>query len=91
MAAHHVRPRADRSPSLTSTPPAPTVVTRVEISEHIAEAFNHPPADRDDLLAEAARTGARPAVIDLLEQLPARSYPNLRGLWPHLADVPIGA
>jgi hypothetical protein len=62
-------------------------VTRTEIADHIADAPL--PADRDELLAAAVSTRARPEVITLLETLPERTYRQLRDLWPYLRHVPL--
>jgi hypothetical protein len=66
-------------------------VTRLEIADHLADAFDHAPTSRADLLAAAARNHARPDVMEVLAQLPDQQYQNLRALWPHLAEVPIDA
>lgn len=66
-------------------------VTRLEIADHVASAFEHPPATRADLLATAVRTHARIEVVQILELLPEQSYPDLRSLWRHLTDVPVDA
>jgi hypothetical protein len=66
-----------------------TMTSRVEIADHVEEAFRHGPATREDLLGEAVRTGARPAVIDVLGRLPERPYPTLRELWADLPGLPV--
>lgn len=66
-------------------------VTRVEIAEHVASAFDHGPTDREELL-EAARAGqARSEVLGLLEQLPAGKFRHLRQLWPKLPEIAVDA
>lgn len=66
-------------------------VTRLEISDHILEAFDHPPASREDVLAKASQTHARPEVLAALQALPDQPFPNLRAIWPHLPNVPVDA
>lgn len=63
--------------------------TRVEIADHIADAFGHGPVGRDDLIAAALRSGARPEVIDTLRRLPPGPFREMRQLWPALPGVPI--
>ena len=65
------------------------MVTRVEVIDHIGEAFNGDPLTRFDLQNVARRHGARPAVIDLLGQLPDRRFIRPHELWNDLRDVPI--
>jgi hypothetical protein len=65
-------------------------VTRVEIADHIHNAFD---GDRmltaNDLLLSARRSGARPEVLRTLERLPG-VYGDLRDLWPDLPGIPVG-
>jgi hypothetical protein len=63
--------------------------TRVEIAEHVAGAFAAGPVSRDDLLATARATGARRAVVQVLEQLRGGPFHEMRQLWPALPEVPI--
>lgn len=63
--------------------------TRIEIAEHTAEAFTGATVTREQLLAVATQTGARPAVLRVLERLPDVPFHELRELWPDLPDVPI--
>jgi hypothetical protein len=65
------------------------VVTRVEVVDHIGEAFAGGPLTRSDLVATAQRVGARPAVVDLLGTLPDRKFSRPHELWNDLAHVPI--
>lgn len=65
-------------------------VTRIEIADHVESAFETGPATRDDLIAAARTTDARPALLETLSALPDRSYGELRQLWTELTDVPIG-
>lgn len=69
--------------------PANVAVTRVEVIDHIGEAFAVGPLTRSQLLVEAQRVGARPAVLDLLGQLPDRRFSRPHELWNDLRDVPI--
>lgn len=65
------------------------VVTRVEVVDHIGEAFAGGPLTRSDLVATAQRVGARPAVVELLGTLPDRKFSRPHELWNDLAHVPI--
>lgn len=63
--------------------------TRIEIAEHTAEAFTGATVTRDQLLEIATQTGARPAVLRVLERLQDGPFHELRELWPDLSGVPI--
>jgi hypothetical protein len=65
------------------------VVTRVEVIDHIGEAFTTGSLTRADLMAAASRSGARSAVVDLLGRLPDRKFSRPHDLWDNLADVSI--
>jgi hypothetical protein len=65
------------------------VVTRVEVVDHIGEAFAGGPLTRSDLMATAQRVGARPAVVELLGTLPDRKFSRPHELWNDLSHVPI--
>jgi Protein of unknown function (DUF2795) len=73
--------------AVTSTVNA--AVTRVEVIDHIGEAFAGAPLTRSDLLVAAKRVGARPAVLELLERLPDHRFSRPNELWTDLKDVPI--
>lgn len=64
-------------------------VTRVEVIDHIGEAFAGGPLTRSDLLVAAQRVGARPAVLELLQKLPDRRFTRPHELWTDLSYVPI--
>lgn len=64
-------------------------VTRIELANSIQAAFADGPATRDNLLAYAVGSKARPQAIALLQRLPNKSYSSLRDLWHDLGDVPI--
>lgn len=64
-------------------------VTRVEVIDHIGAAFASGPLTRSDLLTAAQSVGARPAVIELLGQLPDRKFARPHELWNDLSFVPI--
>lgn len=66
-------------------------VTRMELVDHIENAFTTGAATRDQLLAAATQSHARPEVIAVLQGLPEQPYRSLRDLWPELADVPVSA
>jgi hypothetical protein len=68
---------------------ASVAVTRVEVIDHIGEAFVGGPLTRSDLLNAARRVGARPAVVELLGRLPDRKFSRPHELWNDLRDVPI--
>ncbi|MGA8117514.1 MAG: DUF2795 domain-containing protein [Actinocatenispora sp.] len=65
-------------------------VTRIEIADHVEDAFDAGPANRGSLLAAAERAGARQALLGILATLPDRPYGELRHLWTDLPEVPIG-
>ncbi|HYZ99253.1 MAG TPA: DUF2795 domain-containing protein [Acidimicrobiales bacterium] len=67
----------------------PAVVTRVEVVDHVGDAFAGRPLTRSELLDAAHRTAARPAVIELLGQLPDRRFARPHDLWTELGHVPI--
>lgn len=71
------------------TAPAHTPVSRTEIADCIAFAFDRPPADRSQLIEAASSVHARPEVIATLQDLPERSYASLRQLWVHLPGLPV--
>ncbi len=63
-------------------------VTRTELARHIEAAFGHGPVRRDNLLAYAVGSHARPEIITVIGQLPDKTYPSIRDLWYDLADLP---
>lgn len=70
-----------------STQPA---VTRTEIIDRLAELFSAGrELSKQDLIDAAERSGARPAVTELLRLLPGRSYWDPRQLWVDLPDIPV--
>ncbi len=71
-------------------PAETTPVTRVEIADHLETAFTGGPVGRQGLVAAAAETTARTAVVEVLASLPERHYSQLRQLWEDLPEVPIG-
>jgi hypothetical protein len=66
-------------------------VTRSEIADHVEEVFEGGAVERDELVAAAIETGARPEAISTLQSLPARRYGALRQLWSDLPDLPVRA
>jgi hypothetical protein len=64
-------------------------VSRVEIVEHVATTFMGTPVSREQLVESARQAGARPAVLQLLEQLSGGPFREVRELWPAMPDVPI--
>jgi hypothetical protein len=65
------------------------VVTRVEVIDHVGEAFSHGPQSRAHLLEAARRTDARPAVLALLGRLPERRFTRPHDLWLEIGEVPV--
>ncbi|MBK5223308.1 MAG: DUF2795 domain-containing protein [Acidimicrobiia bacterium] len=65
-------------------------VTRTEVIDTIAHAFDAPSATPDDLVAAARGSHARAEVVDLLSRLPGRRYVRPQDMWNDLPDVPIG-
>jgi hypothetical protein len=65
-------------------------VTRTELAVHVEAAFAAGPATRDQMLACAAGSRARPQIISMIRNMPDRTYSSLRDLWRHLGDLPIG-
>jgi hypothetical protein len=63
-------------------------VSRFEIAECIGDLLDVGPAARAVLLATARRRGAPPGLLLVLNQLPDRTYRDLRDLWLELPDVP---
>lgn len=51
-------------------------VTRTELDNHIQAACAAGPATRDSMLAYAAGSHARPAVIAVIQALPDKTYPS---------------
>ncbi|MCE7081624.1 hypothetical protein [Streptomyces sp. ST2-7A] len=62
-------------------------VTRIEIADHLSEAFRSGAASRDELLLAAAE--ARPEVRLVLQRLPERHYTDMRQLWEELPAIPV--
>jgi hypothetical protein len=78
----------------SSTAPGPSewsVVTRAEVVAHVEGAFVEGPVTPGDLVEAAVRSGARPAVIEVLLGLPERRFAEPRELEVALADVPVDA
>jgi hypothetical protein len=66
-------------------------ITRIELANHVEAAFAHGPATRDNLLAYAVGSHARPEVITVIENLPDKPYSTIRDLWYDLPDLPVNA
>ena len=64
-------------------------VSRVEIAQQLATTFTGSPVSREELVDAARRSGARPAVVRLLKQLPDGRFREVRDLWLSMPDVPI--
>lgn len=67
----------------------PSAVTRVEVIDTIASAFDHAPLSRGELIRAAEHAAAPQPIIELLEQLPERAYRRPADMWDELPDVPI--
>lgn len=67
------------------------IVTRMELVDHIETAFHTGPATRNELLAAATASHARPEVIEVLHRLADTPYRTVRDLWSDLADLPVSA
>lgn len=65
------------------------VVTRVEVIDTIASAFDHAPLTRGELIRAAELAAVRQPVVELLERLPERAYRRPADMWDELPDVPI--
>lgn len=65
-------------------------VTRTELANHIEAAFASGAATRDNLLAYAITSHARPEVITVIQGLPDKNYGSIRDLWYDLHEVPVG-
>lgn len=65
------------------------IVTRVEVIDTIASAFDRAPLTRGDLIRAAEHAAARPPLVELLERLPERAYRRPADMWDELPDVPI--
>ena len=66
-----------------------SVVTRVEVIDTVASAFEHAPLTRGELILAAELAAARLPVVELLERLPERAYRRPADMWDELPDVPI--
>lgn len=66
-----------------------SAVTRVEVIDTIASAFDHAPLTRGDLIRAAEHVTARHPIVELLERLPERAYRRPADMWDELPDVPI--
>ncbi|OLT15428.1 hypothetical protein BJF78_01555 [Pseudonocardia sp. CNS-139] len=64
-------------------------VTRIEVLDFVAEAFDDVPTERARILEVATRNGARHALLDALRRLPDTPLSEPAQLWDHLGDVPV--
>ena len=71
---------------LTAQRPA---VTRVEVIDTIAGAFEHAPLTRGQLISAAEHAAAPRNVVELLERLPERAYRRPADMWDELPNIPI--
>lgn len=65
------------------------MVSRMEIADLIEPAFVDGSARRADILGAAIAGDGRAEVIEVLEQLPDRSFLELRDLWSEIPHVPV--
>jgi hypothetical protein len=66
-------------------------VTRTELAHHVHTAFAGGLTTRDQLLAHATASHARPEILSILHRLPDKTYATVRDLWYHLDDIPVGS
>lgn len=66
-----------------------TTVTRTEIRQYIADAFDKGPATREELIACARASNAPAEIVTTLERLNRRTYSQLRNLWAELHEIPV--
>lgn len=64
-------------------------LTRLEIADHVSQAFHAPAVSRHDLLEAAVANQAPDEVLQTLTSLPDQPFRSLRDLWPHLPEVPV--
>lgn len=64
-------------------------VSRTEVAAHIRGAFASGPADTARIREQARATGARTEVLEALEELPSRSFLDLRQVWTELPEMPV--
>lgn len=69
--------------------PAHVPVTRIEVLDFVAEAFDDVPTGRAEILRVATRNGARHALLHTLRRLPDAPLAEPAQLWQHLPDVPV--
>lgn len=65
-------------------------VTRTEIASHISALFGEGWVSRVEIVSAARQSGAPDVVVGALEQLPDRSFVEMRDIWQFLPDVPVG-
>ena len=63
-------------------------VSRFDIVEFVGDLFDRGPIEPHVLIFTARRRGARPAVLHVLRQLPARPYASLSELLAALPALP---
>lgn len=64
------------------------LLTRLEIADHVSNAFQSPLVSKSDLLAAAQGNRAPEQVMAVLRSLPEAQFRSVRELWQHLPDVP---
>lgn len=65
-------------------------LTRMQVLDDVETAFQAGPVTTTQLQAAAARAGAHPDVLALLQGLPPRQFATPRDIWPYLPDLPVG-
>ena len=70
--------------------PAKTV-TRQELCDAIATAFDRPPATKEDMIIAAVHHHGRREFMAELSKIPDyRRFQSIRDIWRYLPDVPVG-
>ncbi len=68
----------------------PQDVTRIEIIDAVDHAFTRSSATKQEIITAAVQYGSGADVLTTLKRLPERSFRDVRDLWDHLPDIPIG-
>jgi hypothetical protein len=91
---------ADYRPRAVTTSPRPDpsiplsggsmALTRMQVLDHVENAFAAGPITTAQLQAAAERNGAHLDILVLLRELPPRRFATPRDIWPYLPDLPVG-
>ena len=63
--------------------------TRESVAAAVWSAFDSGPTTKAGLLSAAVDSQAPPQVLDLVHDLPSRSYSHVRELWDHLPGLAV--